>query len=55
LVQLLDRTDGSTSDLVNFGATFFTGAHDHTLRNVSGETITIRVVPHTASLCEVAG
>jgi hypothetical protein len=55
LVQLVDVTNGSTSELVNFGATFFTGGHDHTVRNVSGDPLTIRVVPHAASLCEVAG
>jgi hypothetical protein len=54
-VQLVDPTNGKTSDVVNFGATFFTGGHDHTIRNVSGDPLTIRVVPHGASFCEVAG
>jgi hypothetical protein len=54
-VQLVDRTRGVTSEPVAFGTTFFTGNRDHTLRNVSGEPITIRVVSRAASLCEVAG
>jgi hypothetical protein len=54
-VQLVDQAKHVTSELVAFGTTFFTGNRDHTLRNVSGERITIRVASRAASLCEVAG
>ena len=55
LVQLLDVTDGTASDPVTFGATFFTGGKDHTVRNVGKELLTIRVIPGTGSLCKPAG
>jgi hypothetical protein len=51
LAQLVDRSSGTTSDLVNFGATFFTGSHDHTVRNVTSEPLTIRVAPGRGMLC----
>jgi hypothetical protein len=51
LAQLVDRPSGTTSDFVNFGATFFTGAHDHTLRNVTSDGITIRVAPGKGRVC----
>ncbi|MDQ1380831.1 MAG: hypothetical protein QOJ71_1550, partial [Actinomycetota bacterium] len=51
LAQLVDRPSGTTSDLVNFGATFFTGSRDHTVRNVTPEPLTIRVAPGKGLLC----
>ena len=55
LAQLVDRPSGTTSDLVNFGATFFTVAHDHTLRNVTAQPILIRVAPGQGRLCGASG
>ena len=51
LAQLLDRSSGTTSDLVNFGATFFTGSRDHTVRNITREPFTIRIAPGKGMLC----
>ncbi len=42
-VQLIDQEGGITSAPVTFGATFFTGGHDHTLRDVAGVPLALRI------------
>jgi uncharacterized membrane protein YqaE (UPF0057 family) len=43
--QLVDDETGISSTPVTFGATFFTGGRDHTVRNVAGVPLTIRISP----------
>ncbi|MDP9332406.1 MAG: hypothetical protein M3Q30_03715 [Actinomycetota bacterium] len=50
-VRLIDDETGSVSIPVTLGATFFTGGRDHTLRNVAGGPITIRIAGAKGMLC----
>jgi hypothetical protein len=56
LVQLIDDETGSSSHLVSFGASFLSGARDHSLRDVAGP-LTIRISPSGAAgmLCRSSG
>ena len=44
LVQVVDDETGTFSNLVSFGASFLSGAREHTLRDVAGP-LTIRISP----------
>jgi hypothetical protein len=50
--QLVEPGTASTSAPVTYGTTFLTGLGPHTLRNVSGDALTLRLTPVTAAqLC----
>jgi hypothetical protein len=55
-VQVIDDDTGSSSHLVSFGASFLSGARDHTLRDVAGP-LTIRISPSggVGTLCRSSG